>query len=119
MEFINSFSRIDFANPATRKQVSYEIIQLLWEQTVENGLIDQERNIMYKWFEDIARAGQKDEQVISQEDMHKFFLEKMCDTKSIQFMTKEGFVCFKHAFHVINQKGNKLVKIAKRKTDKQ
>ena len=92
--------------------LTYELLSDIWDVIVNNALIPGERDVVYKWVKETAES--KSGFPMSIEDLRRFFKEKMSDNESqdCQRMTKEGFKCFKNVFLVINEKLQKINKVA-------
>lgn len=87
--------------------INFEQLIVLWNEVVENGFTVSEKDIIYKWFCDVA--GGKSSIQIDDDDLKSFFVKHMCKNESMHSMTEKGFSCFRVVFSIVNVGEKKMV----------
>jgi hypothetical protein len=87
--------------------INFEQLIVLWNEVVENGYTVSEKDIIYKWFCDVA--GGKSSIQIDDDDLKSFFVKHMCKNESMHSMTEKGFACFRVVFSIVNVSEKKMV----------
>ena len=90
--------------------LTYDLLSKIWDLIINDALLKNERDIVYKWLKESAES--KGGFPMSIEDLTKFFQEKMTDTSDCKNMTIDGFNCFKNIFLLINDKMNNITKVS-------
>lgn len=99
----------------TQIAFSFEEIRKFWTYCVKQGLLDSERNAVYKVFKEILDQKQY-EFLINQQDFGDFFEKELCtDTHWLQSLSIEGFLLYKQFFLKINESKKLITKYTKPK----
>ena len=89
--------------------LTYDLLSSIWDIIVNEALIQEEPDVIYKWIK--ATAESKQGFPMSIEDLLKFFNQKMNASQNASNMTADGFACFKNLFLIINEKLNRITKV--------
>jgi len=82
------------------------MMEQVWREMVLNGLNEQEREIAYRWLQNIL-ANQRLHNS-AQADFLPLFNELICSKQSIGFLSSEGFSCLKTMFCLINVRAGRI-----------
>ena len=101
------FAQYLLSNGSNDKAISHELLCSFWDIIVENALIKNEGDVLYKWLKDVVESKGTP---ISNEDLSNFFENKLSTSSFCKNITNEGFNCFKLVFLLINERLQKLIK---------
>ena len=92
---------------------SFGIFNTLWLETVQNSLVEAEKNATYKLFKEILDS--KQGKALTLEELKGLFQERLCNSLTwLHSLSPEGFQLFKSILFTINEKESKLVRLSKK-----